>query len=313
MLYFIRSIDKEKEKIGKLIIKIGVSIHPEERLKELQTGNHNKLIILRTIKCPDYKTLEKNLHQKYKSWNMHGEWFEFTKNEYNECVAVAESLANSNIIVKNNVVSVVNNTQVNIFKPILKLNNIDHFNKSNMLKPNYFITKLYAEINNNFEVDTVSIPATDVQNMYEHINNNVTAIAQIELNDKKTYAKVNMCTSFNRTILMSRVMANKLNAINNSMLTLTITNVLDIEEMVVKYYSIGSDASTDLLMFHMALENRTVLEKGDKLGNFIIDKLKCGKSHINTQLNDPVASCNLISDVGLVNMDMKIVFDISQP
>ena len=52
--------DKEKEKIGKLIIKIGVSIHPEERLKELQTGNHNKLIILRTIKCPDYKTLEKN-------------------------------------------------------------------------------------------------------------------------------------------------------------------------------------------------------------------------------------------------------------
>lgn len=57
--------------------KIGVSKNPasEGRIKNLQTGNHNELIIIYEIKSKCYTTLEKTLHRGYSHKHLRGEWF----------------------------------------------------------------------------------------------------------------------------------------------------------------------------------------------------------------------------------------------
>ncbi len=64
------------------IVKIGKSNNPENRLLELQTGNHTNLSILAKIYCNTQKeafTLENSLHLKYKNQRTIGEWFTNTK------------------------------------------------------------------------------------------------------------------------------------------------------------------------------------------------------------------------------------------
>lgn len=58
--------------------KIGISKNPasEGRVKNLQTGNHNELIIIYEIKSKCYTTLEKTLHRAYHHNHLRGEWFE---------------------------------------------------------------------------------------------------------------------------------------------------------------------------------------------------------------------------------------------
>ena len=57
--------------------KIGISKKPasEGRIKNLQTGNHNQLIIIYEIKSKCYTTLEKTLHRCYSHKHLRGEWF----------------------------------------------------------------------------------------------------------------------------------------------------------------------------------------------------------------------------------------------
>ncbi len=74
-VYFITTENK-----GNTPIKIGVSINPELRLKELQTGNPFKLKIIKTIPCLTKEAafaLESGLHKLTKATNvkMTGEWF----------------------------------------------------------------------------------------------------------------------------------------------------------------------------------------------------------------------------------------------
>ncbi len=74
-VYFITTENK-----GNTPIKIGVSINPELRIKELQTGNPFKLKILKIIPCLTKSAayaLESALHELTKSTNkrMIGEWF----------------------------------------------------------------------------------------------------------------------------------------------------------------------------------------------------------------------------------------------
>lgn len=59
--------------------KIGISKKPSliERIKNLQTGNHNDLSLIFEIKSKCYTTLEKTLHRTFKYNNIRGEWFEF--------------------------------------------------------------------------------------------------------------------------------------------------------------------------------------------------------------------------------------------
>jgi hypothetical protein len=59
-------------------IKIGVSESPEERLKELQTGNPELLYLLRTIPFTYAYPVEAMLHERYAAMQQAGEWFELS-------------------------------------------------------------------------------------------------------------------------------------------------------------------------------------------------------------------------------------------
>tara|TARA_B100001094_G_C18024945_1_gene717072 strand:- start:500 stop:787 length:288 start_codon:yes stop_codon:yes gene_type:complete len=67
-LYFIQS-----DKTG--MIKIGRSLNPQKRLKQLQTGNPNNLKIIYVFKKQGH--LETYLHQYLDKWRCKGEWFKY--------------------------------------------------------------------------------------------------------------------------------------------------------------------------------------------------------------------------------------------
>src|SRR4030095_4733009 len=56
-------------------IKIGRGVNAIARLKQLQTGNPRKLVLLREIAHPEHDKLEKQLHARYNAFNVEGEWF----------------------------------------------------------------------------------------------------------------------------------------------------------------------------------------------------------------------------------------------
>jgi hypothetical protein len=56
--------------------KIGYSKHPDKRLLELQTGNPEKLTLVRRYK--GFKALEKHIHFRYKHLNVKNEWFKYS-------------------------------------------------------------------------------------------------------------------------------------------------------------------------------------------------------------------------------------------
>lgn len=69
-VYLINQVDTNN-------FKIGVSKKPASngRIKNLQTGNHNELIVLFEIKSKCHTTLEKTLHRTYFDKRIRGEWF----------------------------------------------------------------------------------------------------------------------------------------------------------------------------------------------------------------------------------------------
>ena len=67
MVYFIKNIVTGK-------IKIGYSETPKKRLRELQTGNDNKLVLIKSIKGNRDK--ESTLHEMFSHLRTNGEWFE---------------------------------------------------------------------------------------------------------------------------------------------------------------------------------------------------------------------------------------------
>jgi hypothetical protein len=79
-VYLILEVDKN----GDEFYKIGVSKNiPEKRLKQLQTGNPNKIEVLKTYESKNYKTIEKWLHKKYSlnKTQSDNEWFQLTDEE----------------------------------------------------------------------------------------------------------------------------------------------------------------------------------------------------------------------------------------
>jgi hypothetical protein len=66
MIYFIQSKSDGR-------IKIGSSSNPDARLKQLQTGSSNELILLCTL--PGSENEEKALHEMFGQYRTSGEWF----------------------------------------------------------------------------------------------------------------------------------------------------------------------------------------------------------------------------------------------
>ena len=57
------------------MIKIGRSKDPQKRLKQLQTGNPNKLKLIAEFKGEGWK--EKILHERLEKYRLEGEWFSY--------------------------------------------------------------------------------------------------------------------------------------------------------------------------------------------------------------------------------------------
>lgn len=68
-LYLIKAEDSETYKIG--ITKKS----PEKRLKTLQTGNPEKLILCETYQSEHYRKMETHIHRVLKERRLEGEWF----------------------------------------------------------------------------------------------------------------------------------------------------------------------------------------------------------------------------------------------
>ena len=71
-------------------IKIGISLNPNKRIKQLQTGNSNELTLIYSIQTEYYIKLESTLHRHYKHLNIHNEWFDLTINELNDIESVIQ-------------------------------------------------------------------------------------------------------------------------------------------------------------------------------------------------------------------------------
>ncbi len=63
-------------------IKIGRTFCPEDRMRILQSANHEKLFLIRVINMSKEQEhlenkLEQWLHRRFRSLRIHGEWFKF--------------------------------------------------------------------------------------------------------------------------------------------------------------------------------------------------------------------------------------------
>ena len=80
-IYFITEIPFNKR------VKIGMSNNPSKRLKQLQTGNPNRLVIYHMFESIDYKLLERTMHEICKDKKIINEWFEMEESELQSLVS----------------------------------------------------------------------------------------------------------------------------------------------------------------------------------------------------------------------------------
>ncbi len=88
-IYLIQSLENS-------YYKIGVSIHPNKRIKELQTGNSSKLKLIEMYQSEFAHKIEKSLQNRYAHLKKEGEWFDLSlENEVSfkkECQQIEENI-----------------------------------------------------------------------------------------------------------------------------------------------------------------------------------------------------------------------------
>lgn len=110
------------------LYKIGETKNLKNRIKQLQTGNPNKLVVIDKFRCINRKIFEKILHKKYESNKKLGEWFEFTDDELVACITFTKDIINN----KNKTVPIHNLQSKYSCGPCnYECNNKSNFNKHN--------------------------------------------------------------------------------------------------------------------------------------------------------------------------------------
>jgi hypothetical protein len=84
------------------IYKVGVSKNPSKRLKQLQTGNSEKLVLKYKYESEYYNLIEKYFHSMYTPQKKEGEWFEFTLEHELRFLAECEKVEKNIKILKEN-------------------------------------------------------------------------------------------------------------------------------------------------------------------------------------------------------------------
>lgn len=99
-IYLIQSLENS-------YYKIGVSKHPNKRIKQLNTGNPSKTKLIHTYQSDLAYQIEKSIQRKYSHAKKEGEWFdlsiEIEVNFIKECGLIEENLKflknNNNVFV----------------------------------------------------------------------------------------------------------------------------------------------------------------------------------------------------------------------
>lgn len=84
-------------------VKIGYSVNPESRLKQLQTSHDENLYLLKSI--PGNSSLEKQYHGKYQESRINGEWFKSTEELMVDIGGEIKTMYFENIALKENAIS----------------------------------------------------------------------------------------------------------------------------------------------------------------------------------------------------------------
>ena len=66
--------------------KIGIAKKPPQRIKQLQTGNSDKLTIIETYESENASKIESTLHNRFAHVRNEGEWFDLSITEENSFV-----------------------------------------------------------------------------------------------------------------------------------------------------------------------------------------------------------------------------------
>lgn len=70
-IYLIQSLENS-------YYKIGTSIHPQKRLREIQTGNPSPVKLIDTYPSEFANKIERTLHRRYAHVKKEGEWFDLS-------------------------------------------------------------------------------------------------------------------------------------------------------------------------------------------------------------------------------------------
>jgi len=82
--------------------KIGVSKHPQKRLKQLQTGNSSELKIIETFQTEIPFQVEKTLQRRYSHFHKEGEWFDMSITQEVEFLKECKRIEQNIIVLKEN-------------------------------------------------------------------------------------------------------------------------------------------------------------------------------------------------------------------
>ena len=73
--------------------KIGITSKPiEKRLKQLQTGNSEKIKLVKCYKTKNYKMMEGWLHRKFFDKRLEGEWFSLNDSDVLSFIETCEEI-----------------------------------------------------------------------------------------------------------------------------------------------------------------------------------------------------------------------------
>lgn len=84
--------------------KIGITRGSvEKRIKSLQTGNPNEIVLVHKYQTKNYLKVEKWMHRKYAEYRLEGEWFNLTDELVSEFLMETEKAdANISFLKENN-------------------------------------------------------------------------------------------------------------------------------------------------------------------------------------------------------------------